>query len=282
MLLGPIRAVTYIFMHGLPAVCLGALWHWRAHWGITLVTGSIIRLLGTLGYLGVTSWTLNEDLFSLLLANVYSLLVIMPFCLVHLMLCTIRNVMCLSCSDWTCFFAAGLLASADDLWVLQLCFSASSMECAMLSANAFMLLLPNSVHAVAICAVLMSVSVLAMPCLHCQCLSVLLTGQDCWRIWDSISTGCGCCHCLSVGFQLYTACMCHACCVHSFAARHGLYTYSAPKVCSENYHEAARPTCPAIEISTKHAAACSHMTHHAGLQTKASRHTDSVNIGDDA
>ncbi|KAL0033970.1 hypothetical protein WJX79_000296 [Trebouxia sp. C0005] len=74
LLLGPIRAVTYFFMHGLLAVSLGALWHWRAHWGITLVTGAITRLLGTLGYLIVTSWTLNEDLFSLLLANVYSLL----------------------------------------------------------------------------------------------------------------------------------------------------------------------------------------------------------------
>ncbi|KAL0039685.1 hypothetical protein WJX77_005104 [Trebouxia sp. C0004] len=74
LLLGPIRAVTYFFMHGLLAVTLGALWHWRAHWGITLVAGTITRLLGTLGYFVVTSWTLNEDLFSLLLANVYSLL----------------------------------------------------------------------------------------------------------------------------------------------------------------------------------------------------------------
>ncbi|KAL0045230.1 hypothetical protein WJX82_001245 [Trebouxia sp. C0006] len=74
LLLGPIRAITYFFMHGLLALSLGALWHWRAHWGITLVTGSITRLLGTLGYFLVTSWTLNEDLFSLLLSNVYSLL----------------------------------------------------------------------------------------------------------------------------------------------------------------------------------------------------------------
>ena len=78
VLLGPIRAITYFFMHGLLAVSLGTLWHWRAHWGITLVTGSITRLLGTLGYFFVTSWTLNEDLFSLLLANVYSLLVSHP------------------------------------------------------------------------------------------------------------------------------------------------------------------------------------------------------------
>ena len=78
VLLGPIRAVTYFFMHGLLAVSLGALWHWRAQWGITLVTGAITRLLGTLGYFVVTSWTLNEDLFSLLLTNVYSLLVSHP------------------------------------------------------------------------------------------------------------------------------------------------------------------------------------------------------------
>jgi len=84
VLLGPIRAVTYFFMHGLLAVSLGTLWHWRAHWGITLVTGSITRLLGTLGYFFVTSWTLNEDLFSLLLSNVYSLLVSHPLTGPHL------------------------------------------------------------------------------------------------------------------------------------------------------------------------------------------------------
>ena len=75
VLLGPVRAVTYLFMHGMVAVCLGAMWHWRAYWGVSLVFGSIIRLLGTLGYLAVTSWILNEDLFALLLANVYSLMV---------------------------------------------------------------------------------------------------------------------------------------------------------------------------------------------------------------
>lgn len=74
LLLGPIRAVSYVLMHGLLAVCLGALWCWRAHWRVTLLTGSLIRLLGIIGYLVVTSWTLNEDLFSLLLANVYSFL----------------------------------------------------------------------------------------------------------------------------------------------------------------------------------------------------------------
>lgn len=74
LLLGPVRAVTYLFMHGMVAVCLGAMWHWRAYWGVSLVFGSIIRLLGTLGYLAVTSWILNEDLFALLLANVYSLM----------------------------------------------------------------------------------------------------------------------------------------------------------------------------------------------------------------
>lgn len=82
VLLGPVRAVSYFFMHGLLAVFLGALWHWKAHWSISLATGTIIRLIGTLGYFVVTSWTLNEDLFSLLLANVYSLLVT---CALHLL-----------------------------------------------------------------------------------------------------------------------------------------------------------------------------------------------------
>ena len=75
MLLGPLRAVTYLFMHGLVAWCLGGLWQLQARWQVTVAVGSLARLLGQLGYLAVTSWTLNENLFRLLLANVYSLLV---------------------------------------------------------------------------------------------------------------------------------------------------------------------------------------------------------------
>ena len=75
MLLGPLRALDYFFSHGLLAVVLGAIWHWKSHWSISLVVGAVTRLVGLLGYFYITAWMLKEDLFSLLLNNVYSLLV---------------------------------------------------------------------------------------------------------------------------------------------------------------------------------------------------------------
>ena len=57
------------------AVVLGAIWHLKSHWSISLVVGAVTRLVGLLGYFYITAWMLKEDLFSLLLNNVYSLLV---------------------------------------------------------------------------------------------------------------------------------------------------------------------------------------------------------------
>lgn len=75
MLLGPLRALDYFFSHGLLAVVLGAIWHLKSHWSVSLVVGAVTRLVGLLGYFYITAWMLKEDLFSLLLNNVYSLLV---------------------------------------------------------------------------------------------------------------------------------------------------------------------------------------------------------------
>ena len=75
MLLGPLRALDYFFSHGLLAVVLGAIWHLKSHWSISLAVGAATRLVGLLGYFHITAWILKEDLFSLMLSNVYALLV---------------------------------------------------------------------------------------------------------------------------------------------------------------------------------------------------------------
>lgn len=75
VLLGPLRALDYFFSHGLLAVVLGAMWHQKSHWSLSLAAGAATRLVGLLGYFNITAWILKEDLFSLMLSNVYSLLV---------------------------------------------------------------------------------------------------------------------------------------------------------------------------------------------------------------
>jgi hypothetical protein len=75
VLLGPLRALNYLSQHGVLAATLGAVWSKRLGWGWGVAAGAAVRVTGTLASLAVSSWTLNENLFGLLLNNVYSLLV---------------------------------------------------------------------------------------------------------------------------------------------------------------------------------------------------------------
>ena len=75
MLLGPLRAVTYVLMHGMTAAALGTMWVWRWPWAASVLVGSALRMLGQLGYLLLSSATMNENLFAVMVANVHNLMV---------------------------------------------------------------------------------------------------------------------------------------------------------------------------------------------------------------
>ena len=75
MLLGPLRAVTYVLMHGMTAAALGTMWVWRWPWAASVLAGSALRMLGQLGYLLLSSATMNENLFAVMVANVHNLMV---------------------------------------------------------------------------------------------------------------------------------------------------------------------------------------------------------------
>jgi hypothetical protein len=75
VLLGPLQALTYLLVQGLMAACLGACWVRGVHWGLSIPAAAAVRVAGTLAYIGLSSWTMGENLFALLMTNVYSLLV---------------------------------------------------------------------------------------------------------------------------------------------------------------------------------------------------------------
>ena len=93
MLLGPLKALSYLLEHGLSSAALGALWRWRVHWSLSMAAGSVVRITSTAGVLALSSWALNEDLVALLMSNAYSMLVSIlgmacgcvatPFCHAH-------------------------------------------------------------------------------------------------------------------------------------------------------------------------------------------------------
>eukprot|EP00775_Hariotina_reticulata_P001317 gene1317-1661_t len=74
VLLGPLRAITYVLMHGMLAAALGTMWVWQLPWSGSILIGAAIRMAGQLGYLILSSLTMNENIFAVMLANVHNLL----------------------------------------------------------------------------------------------------------------------------------------------------------------------------------------------------------------
>lgn len=75
VLLGPLRAVSYVLIHGLLAATLASLWRLKANFWLGIVVGAVVRMAGQMAYLVLSSVTMNENLFAIMLSNVYSLLV---------------------------------------------------------------------------------------------------------------------------------------------------------------------------------------------------------------
>lgn len=74
VLLGPLRAAMYVMLTGLPAGVLGAVWTYKWGWWPVIAVGAATRVLGQMGALALSSMALNENIFSLMLSNIYSML----------------------------------------------------------------------------------------------------------------------------------------------------------------------------------------------------------------
>ena len=75
VLLGPLQSLTFLLNQGLLAATLGSFWAGQAHWAVSVPAAALVRVGGTLAYIMLSSWTMNENLFALLMSNVYALLV---------------------------------------------------------------------------------------------------------------------------------------------------------------------------------------------------------------
>jgi hypothetical protein len=62
-------------MHGLTSAALGTMWVWRWPWAVSVLAGSVLRMAGQMGYLLLSSFTMNENLFAVMVANVHNLMV---------------------------------------------------------------------------------------------------------------------------------------------------------------------------------------------------------------
>lgn len=74
ILLGPVRAVTYVLVYGLLSIALGISFKTGLPWAVSVPLGAVARLAGQWMYISVTSWVTNENLLELLISNAQTLL----------------------------------------------------------------------------------------------------------------------------------------------------------------------------------------------------------------
>jgi len=70
VLQGPLRASVFVFMHGLVGATLGWVWALKLPWRAVVPLAAVAKVLGVLGYVSVSSWVLQDNLFNLVVTNV--------------------------------------------------------------------------------------------------------------------------------------------------------------------------------------------------------------------
>lgn len=72
VLSGPVKASTYLLKHGLVGFTMGSLWRSRANWTLSVLFCAIVRALGSVGYVLITSFLIRENIFALITINIHA------------------------------------------------------------------------------------------------------------------------------------------------------------------------------------------------------------------
>lgn len=75
VLFGPLQAVSYLLNHGILSAALCTFWSRQAPVLLMIPMCAALRVLGQAGSIVVSSWALQENIFALIVNNLYSLLV---------------------------------------------------------------------------------------------------------------------------------------------------------------------------------------------------------------
>ncbi|XP_026658531.1 uncharacterized protein LOC103702411 isoform X2 [Phoenix dactylifera] len=71
-LAGPVKASTYLLMHGVVGLAMGSLWRLRVNWGLSIVLCTIVRATGALGYVLLSSFLIRENILDLITVNLHA------------------------------------------------------------------------------------------------------------------------------------------------------------------------------------------------------------------
>jgi hypothetical protein len=59
-------------MHGLVGLAMGAFWRWELNWGLSIAGCTVVRSMGALGFVLLTSWLLRENILALITINAHA------------------------------------------------------------------------------------------------------------------------------------------------------------------------------------------------------------------
>ncbi|CAN6166309.1 unnamed protein product [Urochloa humidicola] len=69
---GPVKASTYLLMHGVVGLIMGAVWRLETNWIVSIFLCSIVRALGACGYVLVSSFLIRENILALITVNIHA------------------------------------------------------------------------------------------------------------------------------------------------------------------------------------------------------------------
>ncbi|BFI25390.1 hypothetical protein MPTK2_1g20670 [Marchantia polymorpha subsp. ruderalis] len=72
VLSGPLKAASYLLMHGFTGLGMGSLWRWRSSWLMSIAVCTVVRSLGAVGFVLLSSWLLRENLLALITVNAHA------------------------------------------------------------------------------------------------------------------------------------------------------------------------------------------------------------------
>ncbi|KAJ6836355.1 uncharacterized protein M6B38_328145 [Iris pallida] len=69
---GPVKASTYLLMHGLVGLTMGSLWKLGTKWSISIALSTVVRALGAIGYVLISSFLIKENILDLITINIHA------------------------------------------------------------------------------------------------------------------------------------------------------------------------------------------------------------------
>ncbi|PIM98577.1 hypothetical protein CDL12_28939 [Handroanthus impetiginosus] len=73
ILSGPVKAITYLLLHGLLGFAMGTFWRLKTSWGASVFLCSLVRATGALSNVVIASYLIGENILALITINVHAL-----------------------------------------------------------------------------------------------------------------------------------------------------------------------------------------------------------------